>query len=102
MNIIEGCHFHSSLRILLFRDYLFSVFLSLVQEVKFAFSIYDTESKNSIDACLLGDLLRACELNPTNALIEKMGGTKKKGTVPAFLHENEAVYSLTSHNYHLP
>ena len=50
-----------------------------VLEIKFAFSIYDTEMKNSIDGVLLGDLLRACDLNPTNAMIEKMGGTKKKG-----------------------
>lgn len=55
------------------------LFLAYLQEIKFAFSIYDTESNNTIDASLLGDLLRACDLNPTNAIIEKMGGTKKKG-----------------------
>jgi myosin light chain 6 len=29
----------------------------------------------------LGNLLRALSLNPTNATIEKLGGTKKKGNL---------------------
>ena len=44
-----------------------------------AFSIYDTDGIGQMDASVLGELLRACDLNPTNALVEKFGGTKKKG-----------------------
>ena len=51
----------------------------LVQEVSFAFSIYDQDGIGQLDAYLLGDLLRACNLNPTNSLIDKFGGAKKKG-----------------------
>lgn len=32
-----------------------------------------------MDAFYIGDCLRALNLNPTNAAIEKLGGTKKKG-----------------------
>lgn len=32
-----------------------------------------------IDAVKVGDLLRCCGLNPTNALIYKNGGTKRSG-----------------------
>ena len=32
-----------------------------------------------MDAFYIGDCLRALNLNPTNAFIEKLGGTKKKG-----------------------
>jgi myosin light chain 6 len=45
---------------------------------EFAFSIFDNEG-NGIDGIDLGNLLRALSLNPTNATIEKLGGTKKKG-----------------------
>ncbi|XP_065333379.1 myosin light chain alkali isoform X2 [Cloeon dipterum] len=48
-----------------------------VERAEFAFSIYDNEG-NGIDAVDLGNLLRALNLNPTNATIEKLGGTKKK------------------------
>lgn len=46
---------------------------------KFAFSIYDFEGNETMDMFYLGDCLRALNLNPTLAQIEKMGGTKKKG-----------------------
>lgn len=48
-------------------------------DVTFAFSLYDTDGQGTVDGGNLGDLLRACGLNPTDALIEKVGGTKKKG-----------------------
>ncbi|XP_015518062.1 myosin light chain 1 [Neodiprion pinetum] len=50
-----------------------------VERAEFAFSIYDFTGENTIDAVDLGNVLRALNLNPTNATIEKMGGTKKKG-----------------------
>jgi len=46
---------------------------------KFAFSIYDFEGNETMDMFYLGDCLRALNLNPTCAQVEKMGGTKKKG-----------------------
>jgi Ca2+-binding EF-hand superfamily protein len=50
-----------------------------VERGKFAFSIYDFEGNETMDAYYIGDCLRALNLNPTLAQIEKVGGTKKKG-----------------------
>jgi hypothetical protein len=44
----------------------------------FAFSIYDFEGNGTVDAFYVGDILRGLNLNPTLAVIEKMGGTKKR------------------------
>ena len=49
-----------------------------VERAKFVFDIYDFEGVGTIDAINLGDALRALNLNPTVAAIEKLGGTKKK------------------------
>jgi len=49
-----------------------------VERAKFAFSIYDFEGKDVVDAFYLGDVLRALGCTPTLKLVEKMGGTKKK------------------------
>nr|ACR43477.1 myosin light chain [Crangon crangon] len=49
-----------------------------VERVKFAFSIYDFEGNGQIDAFYIGDCLRALNLNPTLALIAKLGGTEKR------------------------
>ncbi|XP_037783856.1 myosin light chain 1-like [Penaeus monodon] len=49
-----------------------------VERVKFTFSIYDFEGNGKIDAYYLGDCLRALNLNPTLAIIEKLGGQEKK------------------------
>jgi len=48
----------------------------------FVFSIFDSDSTNSIDAYDLGDVLRSLNQNPTQATIEKLGGTKKRGISP--------------------
>ena len=45
---------------------------------KFAFSIYDFEGNGTMDAFFIGDCLRALNLNPTLAVIEKVGGKGKK------------------------
>ena len=42
------------------------------------FSIYDFEGNGTVDAVNLGDMLRALNLNPPLATVEKLGGTKKK------------------------
>ncbi|KAB1688446.1 hypothetical protein FNE60_29850 [Klebsiella pneumoniae] len=49
-----------------------------VERAKFAFSIYDFDGNDTVDAFYVGDVLRALNLNPTLAQIEKLGGTKKK------------------------
>jgi len=60
---------------------------------KFAFGIYDFDGNDTMDAFYLGDCLRALELNPTNALVEKMGGTKKKGEKKFKLDEFLPIFS---------
>nr|XP_033197152.1 myosin light chain alkali isoform X4 [Bombus vancouverensis nearcticus] len=47
----------------------------------------------TLDAVNLGDVLRALNLNPTNASIEKLGGTKKKGEKMLKLDEFLPIYS---------
>jgi len=49
-----------------------------IERAKFAFSIYDFEGNESVDAFYVGDVLRALNLNPTQKLVEKVGGAKKK------------------------
>lgn len=60
-----------------------------IERAKLVFDIYDFEGNAKLDAIHLGDALRALELNPTLAVIEKHGGTKKKGekllTIEEFL-----------------
>jgi myosin light chain 6 len=49
-----------------------------IERAKFAFSIYDFEGNEQVDAYYVGDVLRALNLNPTQKMVEKVGGTKKK------------------------
>lgn len=49
--------------------------------------------EHAIDAVDLGDALRALNLNPTLALIEKMGGTKKRGEKKLKLDEFLPIFS---------
>jgi len=58
-----------------------------IEKAEFAFSIYDADGSNKIDANDIGNVLRALNLNPTLALIEKMGGTKKRGEKTLTLEE---------------
>lgn len=46
-----------------------------------------------MDAFNLGDLLRSLDLRPTNAIIEKNGGTKKRGEKKLSLEEFLPIYS---------
>ena len=64
-----------------------------VEKAEFAFSIYDADGSNNIDAADLGNLLRALGTNPTNATIEKLGGTKKRGEKTLSLAEFLPIYS---------
>ena len=63
---------------------------------KFAFDIYDFEGKSRMDLFYLGDCLRGLNLNPTLKMIDKLGGTKKKGE--AFLKLDEVASELTQLN----
>lgn len=60
-----------------------------IDRAKMVFDIYDFEGVQKMDAFYLGDALRALELSPTLAVVEKVGGTKKKGekafTIEEFL-----------------
>lgn len=48
-------------------------------EARLHFDIYDFEGEAKVDYFNLGDILRSLDLRPTQAMIEKNGGTKKKG-----------------------
>merc|ERR1711982_43029 len=50
-----------------------------VEKVKFAFDVYDFKGDGKVDGFYIGDLLRACNLNPTLATIDEVGGMKEKG-----------------------
>ncbi|XP_055296136.1 myosin light chain alkali [Sitodiplosis mosellana] len=64
-----------------------------VEKAEFAFSIYDADGSNKIDAYDLGDVLRALNCNPTLALVEKLGGTKKRGEKLLSLEEFLPIYA---------
>lgn len=50
-----------------------------VEKIKFAFDVYDFKGDGKVDGFYIADLLRACNLNPTLATIDKLGGQKEKG-----------------------
>jgi len=58
-----------------------------IEKAKLVFDIYDFEGNGKLDAVNLGDALRALDLNPTLAVVEKQGGTKKKGEKTFSLEE---------------
>lgn len=64
-----------------------------VERAKFVWDIYDTDMTGQVDAFYVGDVLRALNLNPTLALVEKMGGTKKKNEKKLKLDEFLPIYS---------
>ncbi|KAG9511374.1 Myosin light chain alkali [Fragariocoptes setiger] len=64
-----------------------------VERAKLHFDIYDFEGIGKVDALHLGDLLRSLDLRPTNAIVEKNGGTKKRGEKKLTLEEFLPIYS---------
>merc|ERR1712077_66199 len=50
-----------------------------VEKVKFAFDVYDFKGDGKVDGFYIGDLVRACNLNPTLLTIDEVGGMKEKG-----------------------
>jgi len=63
-----------------------------IEKAEFAFSIYDSDGSGKIDAFDIGDVLRALNCNPTLALVEKMGGKKKRGEQLLSLEEFLPIY----------
>lgn len=61
--------------------------------MKLHFDIYDFEGIGKVDAFNLGDLLRSLDLRPTNAIVEKNGGTKKRGEKKLTIEEFLPIYS---------
>jgi len=49
-----------------------------VEKIKFAFDVYDFKGDGRVDGFYIGDLLRACNLNPTLGTIAELGGEKEK------------------------
>ena len=51
-----------------------------------------------VDGAKVGDLLRCCELNPTNKLVFEHGGTKKLGNSLAMRSRNTHIrVSVSAH-----
>merc|ERR1712098_113752 len=50
-----------------------------VEAIEFAFDVYDFKGDGNVDAFYAGDLIRACNLNPTLKTIAEIGGTTEKG-----------------------
>ena len=54
-------------------------FIPLSAAINFAFDVYDFKGDGKVDAFYTGDLIRACNLNPTLKTIEEIGGQAEKG-----------------------
>merc|ERR1712033_153247 len=50
-----------------------------VEAIDFAFDVYDFKGDGNVDAFYTGDLMRACNLNPTLKTIDEIGGEKDQG-----------------------
>merc|ERR1711879_969089 len=50
-----------------------------IDAINFAFDVYDFKGDGKVDAFYVGDLVRACNLNPTMKTIEEVGGQAEKG-----------------------
>jgi len=50
-----------------------------IDAIEFAFDVYDFKGDGKVDAFYVGDLIRACNLNPTIKTIKEVGGGVEKG-----------------------
>merc|ERR1712126_758704 len=50
-----------------------------VDAIDFAFDVYDFKGDGQVDAFYAGDLMRACNINPTMKTIAAIGGQSEKG-----------------------
>ena len=83
-------NYTSSCRVKRAPHLILTLFSSPCIGAKFAFDIYDFEGKSRMDLFYLGDCLRGLNLNPTLKMIDKLGGTKKKGEKYLKLEEVES------------
>merc|ERR1712115_380936 len=49
-----------------------------IEAIEFAFDVYDFKGDGNVDAFYVGDLMRACNINPTLKTIKEIGGTEVK------------------------
>merc|ERR1711915_1002634 len=50
-----------------------------IEAIEFAFDVYDFKGDGQVDAFYAGDLMRACNINPTLKTITEIGGQSEKG-----------------------
>ena len=62
--------------------------------VNFAFDVYDFKGNGTIDAFYVGDVLRACNLNPTLKCIEELGGKGAEGEATVSLDAFFPMYKV--------
>ena len=75
------------------KQYLTNWAICIFAEIKFAFEVYDFKGEGKVDAFYIGDLIRACNLNPTMNTIENMcGGLKEKGKRMIVLDEMYPIF----------
>jgi len=65
---------------------------------RLVFDIYDFDGCSKMDAFYLGDALRALDLAPTQAFVEKVGGTQKKGEKQFTVEEFLPIYGQSKNN----
>merc|ERR1712096_61108 len=49
-----------------------------IDAIEFAFDVYDFKGDGNVDAFYAGDLIRACNLNPTLKTINEVGGQAER------------------------
>jgi Ca2+-binding EF-hand superfamily protein len=69
-----------------------SKFLIFFPGIKFAFEVYDFKGDGKVDGFYIGDLLRACNLNPTLKTINELGGETDKGKRTLKIDEFYAIF----------
>ncbi|CAL4063198.1 unnamed protein product [Meganyctiphanes norvegica] len=63
------------------------------EKVKFAFEIYDFDGKGEVDMFYIGDLLRACDLNPSEKLVGTFSPPDRKGVKTMKLNDFLPMYN---------
>ena len=81
-----------------------SIIMISSSAVNFAFDVYDFKGNGTIDAFYVGDVLRACNLNPTLKAIEELGGTEAEGeasiSLEAFFPKFKAAKEAPKGGFH--
>merc|ERR1712107_634175 len=78
-----------------------------VDAIDFAFDVYDFKGDGQVDAFYAGDLMRACNINPTLKTITEIGGQAEKGKkmlskadcYPMFKAAKESKYQGGFHDF---